>query len=191
MKIAIVGGGISGLATYLFLVRELPSHDYVIYEAYETPRKKIRGSGTADSDAQLIGGGIGVAPNGMKVLRDLDPKIHADIVAQGFPTARIQFKNSRGWILGAMPTVDTKGKDPEAMIMTSRQGVWEILRDRVPDDVFHHVAIAKVEDGPDGKPVITHRGGDKEAFDLVIGADGVRSVVRVAILGDEHAAYYT
>ena len=92
MKIAIAGGGICGLSTYLFLVKNLPRppppsppHTYVIYEAYETPRKKERVPGTAEIDVPLIGGGIGVGPNGMKVLRDLSSKIHADVVAQGFP----------------------------------------------------------------------------------------------------------
>ena len=77
------------------------------------------------------------------------------------------------------------------MIMSSRQGVWEQLRENIPDDVLVHMAIQEVKNGPSGKPILTLSNGEIEEFDFVIGADGLRSIVRKAILGDEDAAYYT
>jgi len=194
LKIAIVGAGVSGLSTYLFLKKHLPvspPHEIFIYETYPCPSRKQRELSSEDAAirdaASFIGGGLGVAPNGMRILRELDPKVHDAIVAQGYPTLRFQIKSSHNWTLGSMPTVDVNNQSPEVMIMSMRQGVWDCLREKVPEEVIRTgKAVSKVERGPNVKPILCFADGtSSDEFNLVIGADGVKSVVKNAVTQTE------
>ncbi|KAI9845129.1 MAG: hypothetical protein M1838_001857 [Thelocarpon superellum] len=195
LKIAIVGAGISGLSTYLFLQKLLPAsttHEILIFETYPAPTRKEREAKHEEAErrdaASFIGGGLGVAPNGMHTLRELDPELHDAVVAQGYPVLRFQMKNSRNWSLGSMPTSDVSKEPPEVMVMSTRQGVWDCLRDRVPDDALRTgKTLVKVDRGPNIKPILHFADGSKtNEFDLVIGADGVKSIVKNAIRDGDH-----
>jgi 2-polyprenyl-6-methoxyphenol hydroxylase-like FAD-dependent oxidoreductase len=190
LRIAIVGAGISGLSNYLFLKKHLPvspPHEIRIYETYPCPSRKQRELSSEDAAirdaASFIGGGLGVAPNGMRILRELDPEVHDAVVAQGYPTIRFQIKSSHNWTLGSMPTVDVDKELPEVMIMSMRQGVWDCLREKVPEEVIQAgKAVSKVERGRNDKPILCFADGTvSDEFNLVIGSDGVKSVVKNAV----------
>ncbi|KAI9826908.1 MAG: hypothetical protein M1832_005847 [Thelocarpon impressellum] len=208
MKIVIVGAGISGLTTYLFLKKLLPPppagqqpHSIIVYDAYPSPSRKQRGDPALSSgeneepkdEAFLTGGGLGVAANGMRVLKALDPAVHDAVVAQGYGASRFQINSANNATLGAMGTVDGRGDEPELMIMSSRQGVWDSIRDAVPDEALScGRAVSSVDRGEDGKLTVQFADGTAEAqIDLVVGADGVKSTVRKALYGDEYPPYYT
>src|SRR6266487_2363282 len=115
LKVAIVGAGVSGLSTYLFLKKHLCISipcQILIYETYPSLSRKQRELDSEEAiireAASFIGGGFGVAPNGMRVLWELDPEIHDAVVAQGYPTLRFQIKNSRNQTLGSVPTADVR-----------------------------------------------------------------------------------
>ena len=194
MKIAIIGAGISGLSLYLFLRKYIPTlkeDEVVIYDAHQAPRRQDNqahtyGQSLADG-ATFIGGGLGVAPNGMRILRELNPQLHDEVVAQGYPVPRFQFKNARNQALGSMPTVHVSHGEPEYMVMTSRQGFWYCLRDLVPDESLHcGKPVVRVHEAESGKYVVEFKDGSKTAtqYDMVVGADGVKSVVKKAVLCD-------
>lgn len=194
LKIAIVGAGISGLSTYLFLKKHLPStfpHEIKIFENYPSPSRNDGELSHEDSAsreaASFIGGGLGVAPNGMHVLRSLDPEIHRAVVDQGYPTSQFQFKNSRNWTLGSISQADFTMQPPEVMVMSSRQGVWHCLRDKVPDEALQTgKRVTKLCHGVNDKPLLEFSDNSKtDEFDLVIGADGVKSVVKAMITPEE------
>jgi 2-polyprenyl-6-methoxyphenol hydroxylase-like FAD-dependent oxidoreductase len=196
MQIAIIGAGVSGLTSYLFLVKNLPNppapsppHEYVVYESHSiSDRKKGEGS----SEIPLIGSGLGIAPNGMNVLYELDKKLHDEVQARGFPTTQIDFKNGRGWHLGSSQGTYDYADRTEAMLMVSRQDIMESCFEHFPKDLIVHATVSRViKADKDGKPTIEFADGASRSFDLVIGADGVWSKARSAILEEDYAAYYT
>ncbi|OAP59673.1 hypothetical protein AYL99_06971 [Fonsecaea erecta] len=138
----------------------------------------------------VIGGGLGIAPNGMRMIRALNTGVHRAAIAQGYAVARFQFNNARGWTIGSIPTVDLR-REPEIMVMSRRQGIWECFRDEVPDEVLVRKKVAVVGRSPAGKPVLRFEDGSEEQFDLVIGADGIKSVVKEAVVGDIYPPIYT
>jgi 2-polyprenyl-6-methoxyphenol hydroxylase-like FAD-dependent oxidoreductase len=68
--------------------------------------------------------------------------------------------------------------------------LWRELRARIPERVDYHTNtdITAVKDGPDGATVAL-ADGKIETFDLVIGADGYRSVARDAITAETIPEY--
>jgi 2-polyprenyl-6-methoxyphenol hydroxylase-like FAD-dependent oxidoreductase len=196
MKIIIVGAGISGLTTYLFFTKLLPSdpahpHQITVYESHHP-----RASNTALQDADIsiasltasttiVGGGLGIQPNGMRVLRELNQELHDKVVAQGFPVERYTFKNAWGWTLSYMRGHDGRNP-PERSVMSSREGIWKVLRDAVPDEAIVYRHVSGVSTDASGKPMVSFTDGSPDVqADILIGADGVWSKVKEAVLEDK------
>ncbi|KAL1953732.1 hypothetical protein VTO42DRAFT_2331 [Malbranchea cinnamomea] len=183
MKVVIVGAGISGCAAYLAFKKHLPSqHEYIIYEAHDT-LKTQQSEQTADgthSATLLVGGRIGLGPNGLNVLKRLDEELFYDVVRAGYPYAVQQMKSSHGWNLMRLPT--TGGSPPINSVSMSRHALWKCLRARVPDDIIVQKRILQVIANPNGRIIIKFvDGSPDDEVDLVIGADGLKSTVKRAL----------
>ncbi|KAI9799616.1 MAG: hypothetical protein M1833_003931 [Piccolia ochrophora] len=191
MKIIIIGAGISGLSTYLFLKKFLPSrskspaHDIKIYETYPSLRRKQRESVNAnEGGASIIGGGLGLSPNGMSVIHDLDPELYHAVLAQGYPGTHAVAKSARGWTLGEVSFRKVGGVQ-EMIVWSSRQGIWDCFRDKVPDkDIICGKVLRRVSKKADGSLTAEFNDGTILAADLIIGADGVKSAVKRSVVGD-------
>lgn len=211
MKIVIIGAGISGLASYLSLKKHLPrpsapasDHVYTIYEAYDTDKdstfeQRLSPSSSSGeilpSSTLIVGGGLGVAPNGVKALQRLDPAILKDIVSGGYTVSKYNMKSRNGALLMSMessvPTaLDQNNNDENRNVVytvgTSRHSLWRCLRTRVPSEIIINKRISGVEtNSDDGKILVRFADGSEPVeADLVIGADGLKSVTRKALFPD-------
>ncbi|KAI9774156.1 MAG: hypothetical protein M1840_005249 [Geoglossum simile] len=193
MKIIIVGAGISGLSTYLNLKKFLPEppsgghHTITIYESHQ-PAKDDAGNAIPEIS---LGGGLGVGPNGLSELEKLDPELKDAVIAQGFPTRGFRMKNAWDWTLGWTSTCSSASGTPQPTVMSRRQGVWDCLKTKVPDNVLIACRkVSRVKRGENGKPTVVFADGQIDSADVVIGADGVKSVVKEFVVGDGYPPHY-
>lgn len=198
MEIIIVGGGIAGLSTYLFLRKHLPQppngsapHSVRIYEshaAHSTPAEHLQSSSAFSTSTTVVGGGIGLGPNGMRCLRSISTELHDAVAAQGYPCVNFHFRGANGWSLNLTPTGDRAllGGEEEVCVATSRHGAWECLLSTVPKEAIVYRKVASVRKGEAGKrPSAVFEDGEEHEADCIIGADGVWSVVRKSLFPQE------
>lgn len=200
MKIVIIGAGIAGCAAYLELRKHLPppsdsevDHEIIIYEAYSTDvhvtpkEREQKQEDNTHSSTLLVGGGLGIAANGLNVLRRLDEDLMKDIVRSGYAASTFNMKSKNGWSLVSMDATGHTSSEKQRMhmIAASRHSFWQALRSRIPGEHIINKRVLEVIAKPYGKNVIHFVDGSPSVeADLIIGADGVRSTVKRAIFPD-------
>jgi 2-polyprenyl-6-methoxyphenol hydroxylase-like FAD-dependent oxidoreductase len=200
MKIIIIGAGLSGLTTALALQKYLapqilPSNDSLELKIYD--ESDVKPSGTVEyswrdhSDihqqkqhddgkkSKNQGAAISLQSNAFKVLRELDAGLADRIRASGLPCKGFTWKSCGGWVLGK--------EDLEACLI-SRPVLVGILMEALGEGGVRveFRSVRGVEFGEGRRPVVrfAENGGEDEVADLVVGADGIRSVVRKSLFGD-------
>lgn len=159
MKIAIIGGGITGLTTALGLVKM--GLDCQVYER----AKKI----------DAVGAGIWIQPNAIKVMNWLN--IGDAIRAAGIPLNSVDVSNSQ--LKAFKKTKNHMGKDEEGNYITAihRAKLQEVLTDALPKGIVHYDSDFKNYTINKDKIIIKFANKTVEA-DLLLGADGIHSKVR-------------
>ena len=212
MKIIIIGAGISGCASYLLLKNHLPkppgqdSNDYhsiTLYEAYDVDRNtdsSQRRNGATHSSTLAVGGGLGIARNGLGVLKRLDEDLLREIVSAGYVTPIIVMKNKNGKVL-VRASDDDLASDPNRStrqekrsmktVGCTRHALWQSLRVRIPDSDVITRRVSRVTAKTHSRNIVSFVDGtpDVEA-DLVIGADGLKSTTRSAVFPEAESDPY-
>jgi salicylate hydroxylase len=166
-KVAIVGAGIGGLTAAIAMHRR--NVDVVVYE--QSPQ------------IAEIGAGVSLSPNAIKAVRALG--LDGEIAAIGFESDN---QIVRAWDTGdILSKVFRKGVYQKEFgapyLSVHRADLVEVLRQQLPDNVIHLDArCTEVETGDNGARAC-FAGGEKIEADLVVGADGIRSVVRQSLFG--------
>jgi len=161
-KALVVGGGIAGPVAAMALQRA--GIDSVVYEAY---------AGGADE----AGAFLTFASNGLDALRAIDA--HHLVLAEGFPTPRMEIQNGIGKHLGSVPNGGTLSDGTVSQTL-KRADLYRALRDeavRRGARVEYGRRLVDAETMPDG--VVARFEDSTEAEgDLLIAADGIRSRTR-------------
>lgn len=201
MRIIIVGAGVSGLSTYLLLEKRLPpilgkttrKLEFLIYDSHiSIPAGTGAGAGGIGNTSIL-------PPTSIKILQQIDPELYTLFKSQGFENHAFTIRSARGHTLAKLPTtttaitatVDQKEEYaiscPHAVL---KECLREIVRRRGQPILQGKVVDVELRGGEslDGnqKPRVKFSDGRPAVeADLIIGADGVHSVVKRAVFGQE------
>ncbi|KAJ7075155.1 hypothetical protein B0H15DRAFT_867670, partial [Mycena belliarum] len=183
MKIIVVGAGVGGLAVYHALRKHLvdasPPVEILVFESHES----------SVSTSAAIGGGLGLAPNGLRAISRISPDAADYIQERGFAGEVMTFRNSKGTLLGRF-RVGRRARYGVGELMLARETVHNaFIQELRPGAVAWGSKVRYVKEIRDGVEVML-ADGTVETGDFVIGADGVRSVVREAIFGQKYDAKY-
>ncbi len=173
-EIAIVGGGIGGLAAAAFLHRA--GLAATVYEQA--------------GELSEVGAGVVVAPNAARLLRALG-------VLGAFEERAVPLETGwefRRWRDGAVLSSEDLATKCERLYgertyTAHRADLLDAVKRAVPADSVRlgKRCVALDADGP--RPALTFADGERVAADVVIGADGIHSMVRAALTARAPPAY--
>ncbi|KAJ4359398.1 hypothetical protein N0V95_002229 [Ascochyta clinopodiicola] len=188
------GAGVSGLATYLQLRKVLPNfetHEVSIYDSHQPQESAISRTAASkdltDSTA-VVGNSIGLTPHSVRLLKYIDEDLYQLFKSRGYVSKSYTFRTARGHTLAVLSSGDG-GSPEEYTISCPRHELWRCLYETVGEDNVRHGEVVDVELEKD-RSVVRFADGMSKIADLVIGADGVRSVVKRAIFGEEGEKRY-
>ena len=178
-SVAVVGGGIGGLAAAVALLRA--GWDVRVYEQ-AGPRSEV-------------GAGIQLAPNCTRILRGFGVLPAVERVAVRPST--FEFRRwDDGRLLSATPLGDAIERSYGAPYLHAhRADLVAVLAAAVPAGCVEVGRRCVGVEHRDGPAKIRFADGSSEVADLVVGADGIHSAVRGALFGDQrprftgHVAY--
>ncbi|MEU5271151.1 FAD-dependent monooxygenase [Streptomyces hygroscopicus] len=159
----IIGGGIAGTVTAMALRKA--GIDAVVYEAYPT-------------DATDAGAFLVVAANGLEALRTIDA--HGPVLENSFPADRVDFISNTGKRLGDRPTSGSADGGLGSVTL-KRATLARVLREealRRGVRIEHGKRLLAVHTSPDGRIVGSFADGGRAVGDVLIGADGIHSLIR-------------
>lgn len=166
-KAAVVGAGITGLAAGIQLAKAGVHVD--VYEVRPEP--------------SALGSGISLQGNALRVLDALG--VWDDVRAAGFPFEGLTLRapGPDAPVVADLPDVKTGGPDYPAAMGIPRPALARILFDHAQRVGVHVRLGAKVEalHQRDDDVEVVVGGGTVGTYDIVIGADGLNSVVRELI----------
>lgn len=170
-KVGIIGAGPAGLATAIALRKQ--GIDVHIYERATAFRP--------------IGAGVTLSPNGVRSLAAIDTDIVQELKQQGAQLNRFRIKTARGWPILNQPVKDDDYDQP--FLAVRWFSLQETMRTKLPPEILHlHHRLIHFEQNPQ-KVSLSFDNGETTTVDLLIGADGIRSVVRKQLLGLEDPIY--
>lgn len=173
-KAIIIGGGIAGASLALFL-KQIGIHSE-IYEMYEKR-----------SD---IGGGLQLAPNGMRVLAALG--LADQVEKKGVVSTTMCFQNEKGKTLASV-SQNAREKYGYPAVNIARSTFHEILIDEVEKNgipIYYKKRLVDIHEEELGVTAI-FADGTKAHGDFLVGADGVHSKTREYVTGNGPKPMYT
>ncbi|KAJ5088915.1 hypothetical protein N7456_012531 [Penicillium angulare] len=173
ITVAIVGGGPGGLATAIAL-SELPFVHISLYEQNPEPRE--------------AGAGISLSTNAWKILDLLQA---SDGVKGGPKTNTYQRNGHTGNILRVQEQPENAAGDVRGSIRARRTRLQSALLAKVPPGtIVYNKKLVSLEDIPDVGVRLNFKDETNVIADLVVGADGIRSIIRRTVFPN-HQLHFT
>ena len=158
LRILVIGAGVSGISVARGLLRD--GHDVVVFDQR--------------SDVQAGGGAVTIWSNGETVLRQLD----VDMDGAGQRLSSVRVMTSTGRSLATLDVTAMVNRLGAPVRMVPRRDLLERLLDGFPGDRIHcDSRVVGVLTTPGGVRVEFQDGSTAEG-DVLIGADGLHSVIR-------------
>jgi salicylate hydroxylase len=171
-RVAVVGAGMGGLAAADSLLRAGVTVD--VYE--QTP------------ELREVGVGMHLGPNGSRILSRLG--LEEALRAIAVRPEALEVRAQDGRLLTRQPMGDTWEKEYGAPHLTVlRSDLHALLADRVPSERIHLGAHLVSFDAEGEEVRLRFADGREAVADLLVGADGVHSVVRRAVAGQERPVF--
>ena len=172
-RIAIIGGGIGGLtAAAAFRAR---GYEIDVYERSPT--------------LEEVGAGIQIGPNGVRVLYEMGFKpqldefafVNPDFISITFDTAQYRLTENL-----SSTSIEKYGVP---YLTVHRADLYNLLIFDVPGKNVHLDAICSGVETRNGTAAARFEDGREIEADVIIGADGVRSIVRESLWGKDSPHY--
>ena len=166
-SVLVVGGGLAGMGVAIHLASAGVAVDLV----------------EVDPEISALGSGITLQGNALRELRSLGVGDGVEKTGFGFDTAGLRAPDPAGTLLVEIPDAKTGGPDLPATFGMPRPDLARILADRAAEvGVKLRYGVTFTALSPDDSGVEVAFTDDTAArYDLVIGADGLRSPVRHAL----------
>jgi len=173
---AIIGAGIGGLTAALALLRR--GWRVRVYEQA--------------ASLEEVGAGISISPGAAAGLASLG--LAPALQSASLPVARLAFAHFKtGEVLASSPEPESGGADPDLRVARHihRADLQALLMHAVrvldAQALVLGRRLARIEQG--ARVVAHFAAGGRDEADVLIGADGVRSVARRALFGDDEARF--
>jgi 2-polyprenyl-6-methoxyphenol hydroxylase-like FAD-dependent oxidoreductase len=174
-RVLIVGGGIGGLTLAVALARQGLKAEVIELKP----------------EAGVLGVGIIQPGNALRALRDLG--LLDECLAQGFQIDDYVMYDAAGGYIGRMKLLRIAGPTIPAVNGLPRIALHRILT-KAAEDGGARIRLGLTVDSItsfDDRADVVLSDGAKETYDLVVGADGIRSHVREMIFGAAYVPQFT
>jgi 2-polyprenyl-6-methoxyphenol hydroxylase-like FAD-dependent oxidoreductase len=175
-RVIIAGGGIGGLCAAIALRR------------LGIPARIVERSASADH--MEVGAGLHLWTNAVQALARLD--LHEAVVQRGTPMRRQRYLDHRGRQIGALDVAGISRRLGAETVGITRPVLHRLLLDTLLDldtDALLLDAVATAVTEREDEVVLHLAGGEEVRGDVLVGADGMTSLVRAHLHGRQPPTY--
>jgi len=170
-KVMVAGGGIGGLTAAIALRRA--DFDVTVLERTAALRE--------------VGAGLLLAANAQKALGKLG--LAQAVSSLGTPASAGEIRSWRGKVLASIPTADLEESVGAPSAAVHRADLQSLLAREVGEGTLRQGAEVEGFKQEDNGSVTVFFAGGEEHADILVGADGLRSTIRVRLFGPDKPRY--